>query len=135
MWAFSRGNKQDMEMITPEEAERLTKVELERKKRDGQFSHNALIRVGPNNGLKYSDAIGQYYLIEIQIVDNGRWIQKKSTVGAYNRIVTIQDNVGKLTGREALSTEKVGVKWLKQMREYGFDSFLRRGREGGGGGF
>lgn len=123
-WLLYKGQFKE-EMITPEVAEELTKKELERKQKENQFPANTKIYIGPNNGLKHHRAMPQHYIIALKIDYPDHLTEyKRAVVDAKTGFVTIQDSVGKTTGREAIPTKDIVPAFLKQAKEYGLTKYL-----------
>lgn len=107
MWG-SAGKKVDTGILTRKEAVDLLRKEIEIMKRDGEIEPFSQVFIGPNIGLFHSEGMPQHYQIGVEIVEEDHREYKRGIVyakGDTKGYVTIQDNLGKLTGREPIPTK------------------------------
>jgi hypothetical protein len=124
-WFLMQGTKKfDRSVLTPEEAEEATEKELLRKIHKGQIEAVKYF-IGPNNGLQWHEGLAKYYLIEIQFMNAMNYVEYKRAMvmaeGDAKGYVTIQDNVGKLTGRETVPIISPLPSWMRRMERAGVD--------------
>ena len=120
----SESMKKSSGLLTPEEAEQALKKEIARKKRDGQIPLNTKIDIGCNNGLFWHEGMPQHYQIQLAFTYKNLKEFKKGLVWAYGEakgMVTIQDNMGKLTGRESVPVVSPLPPWIRRSRRYNLD--------------
>lgn len=124
----AEGKRRDTGVLTPEDAEKVLKNEIKRKIKDVQISRWAKIYIGPNNGLFRYEGMPRHYQIELEIIDDLGRHYKRGIVdaeGVTKGYATIQDSMGKLTGREPIPVRTPKIfQDLKKKYELDYDSFL-----------
>lgn len=118
----SEGKRRTSGILTAAEAEEILREEVERKKKEGQIERWDNIYYGPNNGLFIQEGIPQHYQIEMQIMSENKREFKRGIVfaaGDTKGIVTIQDSVGRLTGREPIPVRTPQI--FKELKKYDID--------------
>lgn len=116
--------------ITPEEAERCARKEIERKRKEGQFAYDMKYWIGPNiapqihnDGNK--DKLTEYW-VQLTLLEDGGLIRHKQVrVDAVNGYATIQDSFGGLRGDEVQRTKNVIPSVFKFADQYGLKEWLR----------
>lgn len=125
IWYFlgSATKKAENKILTPEEAERELRKEIERRRKNGRIPQFARVYITENDGLFHHEGMPQHYQIGIEIIEDNIRKYKRAIVNAEGDTkgyVTIQDNVGSLTGREPIP--KVTPKWIDDaMKKYNMD--------------
>jgi hypothetical protein len=113
-------------ILTPEEAELALNKEIKRKKKDGQIPQFAKYFIGPEIALFHHDGMPQHYQIAVEMIQNDKREYMRGVVyaeGQTKGYATLQTNMGKLTGREAIPIVSPIPRWMKKGRElddYGF---------------
>ena len=101
----SESKKIDSGVLTPEEAMKALKKEIERKIKDGEISRWAKISRGPDIGLFRYEGMPRHYQIEVEIIDDlGRHYKKGivDAAGETKGYVTLIDSIGKYDGSTPL---------------------------------
>ena len=119
------GKKLTPEILTPEEAEKSLEIEIKRKIRTSQIPRGVQYYIGPNNGLFHHEGMPMHYIIEVALTsdDLGR-DHKRGIVfaeGNTKGYATLQDNPGKITGREAIPIISPIPNWIKRGKAVGLE--------------
>lgn len=116
----------EIKTISPEEAERLARVEVERKKKLGQFGHGARYWVGPNIApQRHNNRITEYWIQLTVQSAIGTYKHKAVRVDAVKGYCTVQDCVGMLRGDEIKETKNILPEVFKFAAEQGIKEWLR----------
>lgn len=113
-------------VITPEEAERLARKEIERKKKDGQFSYDFKYYLGPNIIPQKVDYKIKEYWIGLATIEHKKLSFKQVRVDAILGYATIQDTTtGPLRGTEVQDYKNIIPEVFRFANEYGIKEWLR----------
>jgi len=129
----SEGQKFESKILTPEEAEESLEKEIKRKIKKGQIPRWTKWYIGPNNGLKFNEAMPQHYSIGVTLIDDDKPRYKKGIViaeGEAKGYATIQNNPGEFQGYEDISIGRPA--WMKDIKKHDLDvkDFLFMGPAG-----
>jgi len=117
-WLLGKEKKIE-EPINEFMAIKLTKEKIEEKILYGDLPKGTLYWVGENAGLKVSKGYPIHYLVEVTLKKpNGRKIYKQAKVDIKTLDVTLQDSIGKITGREPVPTRIIIPEFLEQIKKY-----------------
>ena len=101
----SEGKRRDTGVLTPKEARKELQKEIDSLIQEGSISRWAKVYIGPNNGLFRYEGMPRHYQIQVEIHDDLGRHYKRGVVdaeGSTKGYATLQDSIGKLTGREPI---------------------------------
>jgi hypothetical protein len=124
----SEGKRRDTGILTPQDAMKALKKEMERKMQAGEISRWAKVHLGPDIGMFRFEGMPRHYQIEVEIVDDlGRHYKRGIVDAAGDTIgyVTLIDSEGKYDGRTPLvvRTPKI-FQDLHKKYDVDYDSLL-----------
>ncbi len=116
MYFFSQGGSSTKDYLTEPEAKALLRKRLSEKRILGEIPRTVNWNIGINCGEQFIDAKTVHYIIGFSLLHPDHTVVYKQakidTKFPYN--LTIQDSVGKITGRETRDR----VNWLKELRKF-----------------
>lgn len=137
MWILGRSMiRPDLGILKPYEAELEIEKELKRKLRWDQIHKGVTWRIGPYNGLKYHNALPQFYLYPVTIRGQNFGINNLQAqvfaVGKEKGIVTFQKADYEITGKETVPTRDIIDKLTKRSHQEGWDKYRANMERSGG---
>ena len=120
-------------VLLPSEARVALRKEIEDMKRSGEIPRFAKVFIDMNSGLQHNEGMPQHYLWGLEIVTKKREYKRATIIAEGNTkgIVTFQDNLGKVTGRETIPIVSMMPPWMKRMKkeDINIERFMFGGKE------